>query len=371
MTQCRECTLVVNDAGEHQSLHGGKLVSDTRIVFFETEDWEKESIESGGLQEYQPPVHVERLDEETAKLAEDAEIVSVFIYSNVCKSVLDRLPKLRMIATRSTGYDHIDLAECRKREITVSNVPYYGENTVGEHAFGLILSLSRKIYKAYLRTTRLDFSLEGLMGFDLKGKTIGVAGAGRIGLHVVRIAKGFGMEVLVYDVRQEMLLAEVLGFTYVSFEDLLRRSDVISLNVPLNEATHHMINKGNISLIKRGAILINTARGGIVETEALIAALNEGIISGAGLDVFEGEESIKEETARAVERLPREKMMEILLGYDLLHRDNVVITPHIAFYSEEALGRIMRTTEENIRAFLAGSPINVITASTPSPKCAS
>jgi len=250
-------------------------------------------------------------------------------------------------------------------------VPYYGENTVGEHAFGLILSLSRKIYKAYLRTTRLDFSLEGLMGFDLKGKTIGVAGAGRIGLHVVRIAKGFGMEVLVYDVRQEMLLAEVLGFTYVSFEDLLRRSDVISLNVPLNEATHHMINKDNIKLIKRGAILINTARGGIVETEALIAALNEGIISGAGLDVFEGEESIKEETARAVERLPREKMMEILLGYDLLHRDNVVITPHIAFYSEEALGRIMRTTEENIRAFLAGSPINVITASTPSPKCAS
>jgi len=344
---------------------------DTKIAFFETEDWEKQHIEHGDFRKLKPRVYAERLDSDTVDRASDAEIVSVFIYSNLCKDTLDKLPDLRMIATRSTGYDHIDLAECARRSIVVSNVPYYGENTVAEHAFGLILSLSRKIYKAYLRTTRLDFSLENLMGFDLKGKTIGVLGAGRIGLHIVRIAKGFGMEVLVYDVRQEPLLAEVLGFTYVPFEELLQRSDVISVNVPLNDATYHLINKENIKLIKRGAILVNTARGAIVETEALITALNEGILSGVGLDVFEGEESIKEETARSVERLPREKMMEILLGYALLHRENVVITPHIAFYSQEALERIMHTTEANIQGFLAGSPINVVASTARGPKCAS
>ena len=339
-----------------------KREAKAQAVFFETEDWERRFIKLSPLQDLGPRVYGERLAEDTAKLAEDAELVSVFIYSEISKAVLDKLPKLRFIATRSTGYDHIDVKECRQRGIAISNVPYYGENTVAEHAFGLILSLSRKIYKAYLRTTRLDFSLEGLMGFDLKGKTMGVVGAGRIGLHVVRIAKGFGMNVLVYDVRQEPLLAEVLGFAYAPFEELLRNSDVISLHVPLNKATHHMVNRDNIGLIKRGALLINTSRGAVVETEALISALNEGIIAGVGLDVFEGEESIKEETELLVQGLPGDKMREILLSYALLHRENVVITPHIAFYSQEALQRIMQTTQENILGFLEGRPVNVVAA---------
>ena len=336
-------------------------MSNPQIAFFETEDWEEQYIKESILRKYKPAIQHDRLTKETARLAGDAEVISVFIYSTIDKQTLDKLPKLRMIATRSTGYDHIDIEECRQRGIIVSNVPYYGENTVAEHAFGLILSLSRKIYKAFIRTSRLDFSLEGLRGFDLKDKTIGVVGAGRIGLHVVRIAKGFGMNVLVYDVRQEPLLAEVLGFTYVSLEDLLKSSDVITLHIPLNKATHHMINSGNIDLIKPGALLVNTARGAVVETAALITALDRGIITGAGLDVFEGEESVKEETALLVRRLPNEKMREILLGYALLHRENVVITPHIAFYSEEALARIMRTTEENILAFLKDSRLNVVT----------
>ncbi|HUV04251.1 MAG TPA: hydroxyacid dehydrogenase [Armatimonadota bacterium] len=337
-----------------------KREAEAQAVFFETEDWERRFIKLSPLQDLGPRVYGERLAEDTAKLAEDAELVSVFIYSEISKAVLDKLPKLRFIATRSTGYDHIDLKECRRRGIAISNVPYYGENTVAEHAFGLILSLSRKIYKAYLRTTRLDFSLEGLMGFDLKEKTMGVVGAGRIGLHVVRIAKGFGMNVLVYDVRQELLLAEVLGFAYAPFEELLKSSDVISLHVPLNKATHHMVNRDNIGLIKRGALLINTSRGAVVETEALISALNEGIIAGVGLDVFEGEESIKEETELLVQGLPGDKMREILLSYALLHRENVVITPHIAFYSQEALQRIMQTTQENILGFLGSRPVNVV-----------
>lgn len=335
---------------------------DTRIVFFETEDWEEQYVKQSPLQQHEPKLFRERLTDDTAKLAEDARIVSAFIYSDINKKVLDQLPKLEMIATRSTGYDHIDAAECRRREIAITNVPYYGENTVAEHAFGLILSLSRKIYKAYLRTSRLDFSFENLRGFDLKDKTIGVVGAGRIGLHVVRIAKGFGMEVLVYDVRHEPLLAEVLGFTYVSFEELLQRSDVVTLHVPLTEATHHMINSDNIALIKRGALLINTARGAVVETEALISALNQGILAGVGLDVFEGERAVKEETALLVQKLPGEELRDILLSYALLHRDNVVITPHIAFYSEEALLRIMQTTEENILSYLKGQKINLVAA---------
>ncbi|MDI6828169.1 MAG: hydroxyacid dehydrogenase [Armatimonadota bacterium] len=343
-------------------LEGGQTKQNSNIVFFESEDWEEEFIRTSRLQEHNPRLYRERLTEDTAILAENAEIVSVFIYSDLKKPTLDKLPKLRMIATRSTGYDHIDIQECERRHIAVANVPFYGENTVAEHAFGLILSLSRKIHKATMRTSRLDFSLENLRGFDLKGKTIGVVGAGRIGLHVVRIAKGFGMEVLVYDVRHEPLLAEVLGFTYVPFEELLQRSDIITLHVPLTNATYHMINSNNIDLIKRGAILINTARGAIVETEALLTALDKGILSGAGLDVFEGEESIKEETALLVQKLPREKLREILLSYALLHRDNVVITPHIGFYSQEALLRIMQTTEENIISFLEGKKINLIAA---------
>lgn len=332
------------------------------VVFFEMEDWEEQFIRDSELQQHKPKIYRERLTADTAKLAADAEVVSVFIYSTVDKDVLDRMPNLRMVATRSTGFDHIDLQECERRGITVSNVPYYGENTVAEHAFGLILSLSRKIYKAYMRTTRLDFSLEGLRGTDLKDKTIGIVGAGRIGLHVVRIAKGFGMNVLVYDVRHEQLLAEVLGFTYVGFEELLRRSDVISLHAPLTKATHHMINSENINLVKRGAILVNTARGSLVETEALITALNQGIIAGAGLDVFEGEEAVKEDTAILAQKLPGEQLRDILLSYTLLHRDNVVITPHIGFYSEEALRRIEETTVENIFGFIRDRKQNVVVA---------
>lgn len=331
-----------------------------KMAFFEMEDWEQQYVRQSALAECNPLISAERLTSENASEAADAEIVSIFIYSEIDKEMLDKLPNVKLICTRSTGYDHIDLEECKRRGITVTNVPYYGENTVAEHAFGLILSLSRKIYKAVLRTTRLDFSLQGLRGFDLKDRTIGVIGAGRIGLHVVRIAKGFGMNVLVFDVRQEQLLAEVLGFKYASFEEILGTSDVITIHAPLNKATFHLINRENIHMIKRGAILINTARGSIVETEALIAALNEGIIAGAGLDVFEGEESVKEETALLSQQLPGEKLREIVLSYALLHRDNVVITPHIAFYSDEALRRIMQTTEDNVFKFLNGTQPNFI-----------
>jgi len=338
---------------------GSKLAEYGKAVFFEMEEWGIDFLRRRELMErvyvFREPLHVK-----SASMAADAEIVSVFIYSEVTREVLDAMPNLKFIATRSTGYDHIDLDACSERGILVSNVPRYGENTVAEHAFGLILALSRKIYQAVLRTSRMDFSTAGLRGFDLYGKTLGVVGAGAIGMHVIRIGKGFGMDVLAYDTNPQQLLAEVLGYKYVSLEELFSKSDVISLHVPLTPATYHLINHDTIKIIKPGAILINTARGAIIDTSALVTALNEGIISGAGLDVLEGEETIKEEAQLLAETLPVEKLRTMVQNYALLHRDNVIITQHIGFYSIEAEERIMETTIENIRAFRAGSPQNVV-----------
>lgn len=292
----------------------------------------------------------------------DAEILSVFVHSQVTAETIAAMPNLRLIATRSTGYDQIDLDACNARDIPVSNVPHYGENTVAEHTFGLILSLSRQIHKAYQRTIAGDFSLKGLEGFDIKGKTLGVVGAGSIGLHVIRIAKGFGMDVIAFDVKPSHLIAEVLDFEYTDLDDLFSRADIISLHAPYNKATHHMINLDSIKLIKRGALLINTARGGLVDTEALIEALDQGIISGAGLDVLEGEELVEEEERLLHSPESGEQLRMIIRRHILLRRPDVVITPHMAFYSREALHRILETTVSNIRAFLDGKPENVVNA---------
>jgi D-lactate dehydrogenase len=216
-----------------------------------------------------------------------------------------------------------------------------------------------------MRTQRGNFSIEGLRGFDLYGKTIGVVGAGSIGLHVIRIARGFGMGALAYDLRPNQLLADVLGFTYVSLDDLLAQADILSLNVPLLPTTYHLINRERLAQVKRGAILINTSRGGVVDTDALLWALDEGILAGAGLDVIEGEEVIAEEKQLLAMPGVEEKLRMAVRVHLLLQRENVVFTPHIAFNSREALERILDTTIANVRAFLAGQPQNVVNAPAP------
>jgi D-lactate dehydrogenase len=326
-----------------------------KMAFLEIKGWEKAFLRRR-LEEEDTEIlfYKTKIDEIEIDELEEIDILSVFIYSEITKNILDNLPKLKLIATRSTGFDHIDLDECKKRGISVANVPYYGENTVAEHTFALILSLSRNIHKSYIRTLRGDFSIEGLKGFDLKGKTIGVIGAGRIGLHVIKIAKGFGMNVLAYDVKPNKFLSEILGFQYVSLEKLLKKSDIITIHTPYSQSTHHLINKDNIRLIKRGAILINTSRGACVDTEALIEALDEKILSGVGLDVLEGEELIKEEKQLLYDDTKVSALANLIKGHILLSRDNVVFTPHIAFYSQEALERILETTAENIKSFIEG-----------------
>ncbi len=319
-----------------------------RIAFFEIKGWEKNIIRKK-LKGHKIEFFSEPLNPANAS---PYDIVSVFIYSKLNKDVLRKIKNLKLIATRSTGFDHIDLEECKKRKIKVCNVPFYGENTVAEHTFALILALSRNIHKSYVRTLRSDFSIEGLKGFDLKGKTIGVIGAGHIGLHVIRIAKGFGMNVLAFDLNRNNFIAEVLGFRYVSMDFLLRNSDIITLHVPENKHTHHLINRDAFEKMKKGAIIINTSRGGVIDTEALIDALNSHKIAGAGLDVLEGEELIKEEKQLLYDKEKIEQLKALVKDHILLGKDNVVFTPHIAFYSQEALERILNTTIMNIKGFL-------------------
>ncbi len=302
----------------------------------------------------------ETMDAAALAKCRDVEAASVFIHCQMTPEAIKKMPKLKFIATRSTGFDHIHLESCRDRKILVSNVPHYGENTVAEHTFALILSLSRNIHKSYLRTTREDYSLDGLEGFDLEGKTIGVIGAGRIGLHTIKIAKGFGMNVLAYDVYQDSFMAETLGFTYVPLNQLLKSSDVIALHAPYCQATHHIISKKNIRYIKKGAILVNTARGGLIETEALIEAIDGKILSGVGLDVLEGEDVIMEEKRLVFDSRREKDMMSLIKNHILLSKEEVVYTPHIAFYSHEALKRILDTTIENILAFAGNKSINLV-----------
>jgi D-lactate dehydrogenase len=276
----------------------------------------------------------------------DSDVISVFIHSKVDEKQIDKCSNLKLIATRSTGIDHINLNYASAKNIQVKNVALYGENTVAEHTFALMLSLSRKIHESYIETARGNFSTTGLMGFDLKDKTIGIIGGGRIGLHVARMARSFGMHVRVYDIHKDNFMSELINFKYLSLDELLKTSDIISLHVPLNTQTYHLINKNTISKMKDGIIIINTARGGLINNQDLIESLESGKIYGAGLDVLEGEEFLFEEN---ISNSPIENAAKVIVESTLLSKmPNVVITPHNAFNSIEAVHRIIDTTIENI-----------------------
>ena len=333
-----------------------------KIAFFELEDWEKDYFKEKLGAEYDLIFIDSHISEENVTKASNCTAIGIFIYSQITREILEKLPKLKFITTLSTGYDHIDIKACKEKRIVVSNVPAYGENTVAEHTFALILAIARKLIPSIERTRRGNFDLTNLRGFDLKGKILGVIGTGKIGTHVIKIARGFDMEVIAYDPKPNYELAHVLGFEYVdSLETLLRRADIITLHALLNEQTYHLINKNNIKNIKKGAILINTARGALIETEALLSALKEGIIAYAGLDVLEEECFIKEEKQLLSEAFKRIcDLKTVLAEHMLLGLDNVLITPHNAFNSTEALKRILDTTIENIKSFFMGKPINVV-----------
>jgi len=331
-----------------------------KVAFFEVKDWEREYL-TNQLNDVDVAFFSEKLSAENADMVKECEIISVFVDSQITKEVIEKLRIYEMIATRSTGFDQIDMQACKERNITVCNVPSYGENTVAEHTFALILALSRKIYQSVDQVKEEGFTISGLIGFDLKGKTIGIVGMGHIGQHVARIAKGFEMNVVAYDTKQDKKLAKKIGFTYVSLEDLLKSSDIITLHLPYNEKTHHLVSASNINLIKKGAYIINTSRGGIIETAALIEALGKGIIAGAGLDVLEEECFIKEEAHLLSKDFSETCDIKTMLqNHILMDRKDVIITPHNAFNSKEALERILETTVTNIISFNKGRKVNMV-----------
>ncbi len=322
-----------------------------KIAFFniraDEQDYYKNAL-SGNEVDF----HSSSLTPQTLPASKDYEIISVFTDSKVDSSVIDSLPNLKLIASRSTGFDHIDLNKTSEKNIMVVNVPVYGESTVAEFAFALVLAISKKIIQADISVKITEkFDREGLTGFDLKGKTFGIIGTGHIGANAAKIAKGFGMEVIAFDAFPNQDLSKEIGFTYLNLEELLSKSDVISLHVPYIPSTKHLINQKNISFIKRGAVLINTSRGEIVESQALIQGLETGIIGAAGLDVLENEITMRSGGENPEETKINKKLIEL---------NNVIVTPHIASNTKEAMDRIRQTTIDNIKSFILGTPANIV-----------
>lgn len=340
-----------------------------RIVFFESNDEDQQTL-TELLKTQAPQADLQfypvALTPGNAELAQGADVVSVFIHSQVNEQTLDAMGSVRLVTTRSTGFDHIHVPHAAQKNITVMNVPAYGSRTVAEFTFSLILGLSRKSFAAYRQVKdNRNFSIENFKGFNLEGKTLGVIGTGRIGQNVAKIAKGFDMNVIAFDSFPNIEQANHIGFTYTDLKTLLATSDIVTLHVPYNKETHHLLNKENMSSLKKGALLINTARGEVVETEAILEALESGTLAGAGLDVLEGEKELLEEHAFVAGGHPGDEehaaqLKLVLEDHMLIDLPQVAITPHIAFFTTEAKREIMQTTVANIMSFQEGKPQNVV-----------
>lgn len=301
----------------------------------------------------------------TDNLKADSEVISVFVTSTVTPAIIEKLPKLRLVSCRSTGYNNIDISACQAKDITVTNVPTYGEHTVAEYAFTLILHLSRKIGPTVAAVN--DRHLKNpllLRGFDLYEKTLGIVGMGKIGSQLAKIANGFGMPVIAYDPYPKDELAKEYNFRYTGMEELLSSSDVVSLHAPYTTENHHLLNTKTLSIMKPTVILINTARGELIDTASLVDALEDKKLAGAALDVLEGEKllDIDEEL-----QLLRGNFTSSVLELDaeiklLAEMPNVIITPHNAYNTAEAIQRINATAVQNIIRYWYGETPNKVTA---------
>lgn len=293
-----------------------------------------------------------RLTRETVSLATGFPCVCAFVNDRLDGETLSELIRggTRLIALRSAGFNHVDLKVAAGLGIRVVRVPEYSPYAVAEHAVALILALNRKIHRAYARVREGNFSLDGLVGFDLHGKTVGIVGTGRIGAVMAKIMKGFGCEILLYDLKPQPELVTQLSGRYVDLDTLLQRSDIISLHVPLTPETRHMIDARALAITRPGVMLINTGRGALIDTRALIEFLKSGHLGSAGLDVYEEEEGIF-----------FEDLSEQVLQDDVLVRlmtfPNVVLTAHQAFLTREALNNIAQTTLRNVSDFEQGKEL--------------
>lgn len=330
-----------------------------RLAVFDTHRYDREALELANAAFGHTLIFFEpRLTPQTAQLAQGFEAVCSFVNDKVNAQVLEVLHAggVRLIALRSAGYNHVDLAAAARLGIRVVRVPEYSPYAVAEHAVALVLALNRRIHQAYARVRDWNFSLEGLVGFDLHGKTVGLVGTGRIGTAAARIFRGFGCRVLCYDAMPHMPLEEELGIRYVPLETLYAEADILSLHVPLTPDTHHLVNADSLARMKRGVILVNTGRGALIDSRALIAALKTGHVGAAGLDVYEEEEGIFF-TDLSGQMLQDDTLARLLTFH------NVIVTSHQAFLTREALANIAETTLSSVRAFERGEPlVNEVTA---------
>jgi D-lactate dehydrogenase len=316
-----------------------------KIAVFDTHRFEIESLtEAARPHGYELVLLEPRLTATTAALARGCEAVCSFVNDQVNEEALGILAAegVRLVAIRAAGFNHVDLAAASRLGIRVVRVPAYSPHAVAEHAVCLLLALNRKIHRAAARVRELNFSLDGLVGFDLHGKTIGVVGTGRIGAVFARIMLGFGCRVLACDRQPDPALAALPDLAYAELPDLLGRSDVVSLHVPLTPGTRHLIDQRAFASMKPGVILLNTGRGALIETRALIDALKAGRVGAAGLDVYEEEENV------FFQDLSGKVLQDDVLAR-LLTFPNVLITAHQAFLTREALGNIADTTGDRTR----------------------
>ncbi|TVP78643.1 MAG: 2-hydroxyacid dehydrogenase [Gemmatimonadales bacterium] len=320
-----------------------------KIAVFSTKPYDREALDEANHRHDHDLTYFEaRLQPPTAELARGFEAICPFVNDELSGPVLRTLAEggVRLLTLRSAGFNHVDLDAARELGLTVARVPAYSPHAVAEHAAGLVLALNRKFHRAWARVREGNFALNGLLGFDLQGKTVGVVGTGRIGEVFARIMAGFGCRLLAHDPHpSDEVLA--LGAEYVSMEDLLSQSDIVALHLPLTPATRHLIDEPAVSAMKEGAMLINTSRGGLVDTRAVIEGLKSGRIGALGLDVYEEEEE-----------LFFEDLSDTVIHDDVFARlltfPNVLITGHQGFFTREALQNIAETTLANASAFETG-----------------
>lgn len=325
----------------------------TKIGFFDAKSYDRNVFnacnEGRGLE-----IHYfgDRLNEESVRLAKGMDVVCVFVDDICDRQVIDKLKEygVKLIALRCAGFNNVDLQEAVHCKIPVARVPAYSPHAVAEYAVTLMLCLNRKVYRSTNRTREWNFKLDGLMGFDMYGKTVGIIGLGRIARCVAEILHGFGMKVLAYDLYPDKVFAELQGIELVELNELYRRSDIITLHVPLTSRTQYMINNVSIDKMKRGVMIINTGRGKLISSDALIQGLRSGQVSCAGLDVYEDEQKYFYEDLS--DSIINDDKLSILLTMP-----NVIVTSHQAFFTKEAMNNIAMTTLQNIRDFVSGKPL--------------
>lgn len=336
-----------------------------KVVFFDIKDFEEDYLRTNQPENCEFIMingAIQKVIDQYIDQVRDADIISIFTTSRTPAEILDKFSNLKMVAARSTGFNHIDLNYCKQNNITVVNVPRYGDCTVAEFAFGLLLDIMRKITMAYDNLKNGVINIQGYVGNDLNQKTIGIIGTGAIGSHAVKIADGFCMKILAFDPYPKKELEEKYNLQYVDLDTLYKESNIISIHAPSTKENFHMVDEEAFSKMKKGVIIVNTARGEIMDTQALYRAIKNGIVAGAGLDVLECEDIInrEDEYLMNVDCIDLGCLTRTLLNHKLLEMPNVIVTPHVAFDSIEAIYRILQTTITNIKGYLAGDIPNRI-----------